>query len=269
MAFFKFLQYLVDILYGLIPRRSPTAQQCAEAKIIAHRGWFKGTDVTENTIEAFERCVDKGIFGIEFDIRWTKDLVPIVHHDLSLMRLFNDQRNISDFNLKELREKFPLIPTLEEVVNHFGKKLHLLVELKYEEFPNLEKQRKVLKEILSKLTEGTDYHLLSLVSSNFEKFCDFKKESMILVSTKNPGQVSSEISKHGYGGFMGHFFLLTTLYFKKHPNIKFGTGFPKNINSFKREINRPEIEWIFTDDPGVFIEYRKKRLLRLSLNSRF
>lgn len=268
MGQLKTLQNLVDLIYGLIPRRSPSLEQCAEAKIIVHRGWFLGVEAIENTLEAFELCVDKGLYGIEFDVRWTKDLVPVIHHDPTLMRLFEDKRKISELNFDELRARFPLIPRLDEVITRFGKKIHLLIELKEEHFPELEKQRKILRETLSVLREGEDYHLLSLASSNFQKFCDYKKESMIMVSTKNPEQVSAEVSKHGYGGFMGHYFLIGDKYFKKHPGIKFGTGFPANVNTFKREILRPEVEWIFTNHPGIFLEYRKKRLLRLSLNSR-
>lgn len=92
-------------------------------KAIAHRGF--SSRYPENTILAFERALDLGADGAEFDVQLTKDGIPVVFHDESLLRITGDERLIKDLTLDELRS-FDLsyrfrgecpaqrIPTLEE-----------------------------------------------------------------------------------------------------------------------------------------------------------
>ena len=168
-----FLQFIVDFIFGILPRKAPSIDDCAKAKVIVHRGWAS-REIKENTLEAFRMCVGKGLFGIEFDVRWTKDLVPVIHHDISLKRVFESDEVLRDLNFSELRSRFPEIPTLEEVVKEFGKKIHLLIEIKQEHFPDLQKQNDILRTVLSTLEEGEDDHILSLHKRNFDDFNFFK-----------------------------------------------------------------------------------------------
>ena len=39
-------------------------------------------------MDAFVLAEEKGVFGIELDFRWTKDLVPVVVHDPDLCLLY-------------------------------------------------------------------------------------------------------------------------------------------------------------------------------------
>lgn len=260
--FLQKLQDIVDFIVGLIPVKAPSLNTVLETKIIAHRGWCLQKKVKENTFAAFDPCLTEEIFGIEFDIRWTRDLVPIVHHDANLERVFGKKEFIKDIDFKSLREACPEIPSLEEVVTRYGKKIHLLIELKKEHFLNLDKQRGILKNILGPLEQVKDYHLLSLSPEVFEKFNIFKKEAMVIVSTINPRQMSGVVVSEGYGGLMGHYVLMSNRLLKRHEKIKLGTGFPKNKNSFFKEMNRDSIDWIFTNHPEVFLKYRKMRIAR-------
>lgn len=92
-------------------------------KAIAHRGF--SSRYPENTMLAFERALDLGADGAEFDVQLTKDGIPVVFHDESLARIAGDTRFIKDLTLQELQQ-FDLsyrfrgqcpaqrIPTLEE-----------------------------------------------------------------------------------------------------------------------------------------------------------
>ena len=52
-------------------------------KVIAHRG--DHTIHPENTLPAFQAALDANAFGIEFDVRLTADLVPVVFHYFTLL----------------------------------------------------------------------------------------------------------------------------------------------------------------------------------------
>lgn len=69
--------------------------------IIAHRG--ASALAPENTIAAFERAIADGAEGIEFDVRLTKDGVPIVFHDARLTRICGRDEKISSLRFKDLR----------------------------------------------------------------------------------------------------------------------------------------------------------------------
>lgn len=72
-------------------------------KYIAHRGL--SSKAPENTTKAFELAgQEQKYFGIECDIRTTKDHQFVVFHDEDLTRMMRMKGKIADFDLKELKE---------------------------------------------------------------------------------------------------------------------------------------------------------------------
>lgn len=69
--------------------------------IIAHRG--ASESAPENTMAAFRRAVEDGAEGIEFDVRLSKDGVPVVVHDAALMRVGKIDGRVRDFTAAELQ----------------------------------------------------------------------------------------------------------------------------------------------------------------------
>ena len=57
--------------------------------VFGHRG--SPTDITENTLASFEKAIDEGVDGLEFDIRLTKDkqivifYIHLEHENLSYL----------------------------------------------------------------------------------------------------------------------------------------------------------------------------------------
>jgi len=92
-----------------VVRRTSNSADC---KIVSHRGEHDNKTVFENTIAAFDRVKKAGVWGIEFDIRWTKDLRPVVFHDRTLQRVFNSNIELNKVTLAELKEQCNLIPSL-------------------------------------------------------------------------------------------------------------------------------------------------------------
>lgn len=71
-------------------------------KIFAHRGY--SSKYFENSKEAFEKCLDLDIYGIEMDVQLTKDGEVVVIHDENLGRLLGINKFVKDLTLSDLKE---------------------------------------------------------------------------------------------------------------------------------------------------------------------
>lgn len=245
----KPLQRGCDWLYTNIPQGLPSRQRIEECKIVSHRGEHDNKRLYENTLPAFESLLGKGIWGIEFDIRWTQDLVPVVFHDADCKRLFGSDIRIAEITAKKLQAQFPKIPLLEEVIQRFGKKFHFMVETKTERYPDPAYQNQVLQELFVDLEPKTDYHFISLDPEMFQFVQFVSNDTFLPVAEFNGKQISELSIQKGYGGITGHYLLLTDeIVDKQHQAGKqTGTGFISSRNCLCRELNRG-IEWIFTNN---------------------
>lgn len=101
-------------------------------KIIAHRG--ASALAPENTLAAFQLALDQGADGIELDVMLSKEGEMVVIHDDSVDRTTNGAGKVADVTLAELKAldagQGEAIPTLAEVLDRFGGKFLINVELK-------------------------------------------------------------------------------------------------------------------------------------------
>lgn len=95
---------------------------------IAHRGLFDD-NIKENTIEAFDNAFNNGYEGIEFDVRLTKDKIPVILHDSFLSRVFGVKGLLRNYTYQELLDKKIDIPKLEDVISRYNNKV-MIIELK-------------------------------------------------------------------------------------------------------------------------------------------
>lgn len=107
--------------------------------VVAHRG--NRVAVPENTIESLQAAVELGVDAIEFDVRMTRDAVPVVIHDATLDRTTNgsgavNARALSELDALDAGAKFTgaqgrrhAIPTLESVLDRF-RDVPLVIEVK-------------------------------------------------------------------------------------------------------------------------------------------
>ncbi len=68
--------------------------------VFAHRG--ASAYALENTLKAFDKALALGADGIELDIQFSKDGLPVVYHDPQLSRLVGTNKLVSDCTLEEL-----------------------------------------------------------------------------------------------------------------------------------------------------------------------
>ena len=102
---------------------------------IAHRGLFdNAADYPENTLAAFQRAVDAG-YGIELDVRLTKDGQLVVAHDDGLQRISGEDVEIADLTYDELSQRRVLastqtVPLFTQVLAVVDGLVPLIVEVK-------------------------------------------------------------------------------------------------------------------------------------------
>jgi glycerophosphoryl diester phosphodiesterase len=87
--------------------------------VIGHRG----TNLGNNKI-AFQKAIALGVDAIEFDVRVSKDGIPIIHHDKDVKNFI-----IKDTSLRQIRTVKPDILTLTEALD-ICKDIPVIIEVK-------------------------------------------------------------------------------------------------------------------------------------------
>ncbi|MBV1882871.1 MAG: hypothetical protein KUG82_14635 [Pseudomonadales bacterium] len=240
---------LADQFFALLPQPYPGQDAWDNCRIVSHRGERDGHRVFENTFAAFDPIVAAGIWGIEFDIRWSLDLVPFVIHDADGKRVFGEDLVIANHTAAEIQEALPLVPDLESFVARYGKKVHLMAELKEEVYPNPAYQQTILKKLFSPLIAAVDYHFISLHTDLFQHVAFLEPSAMLPVSTINASQFSRYALQQNLGGVTGHYLFISDRIIRQHNErgMKVGVGFINSRNSLYRELNRGT-DWLFSNE---------------------
>ena len=138
---------------------------------IGHRGTI--VDYDENTLDAFEIALKSGANYIEFDVRKTIDNKLVIFHDSKVDMLTNTLGDLEKFTYPEIASMhFKLteshVPTLDEVLKKFKKRIKFIVELKSENI-----RESVLKTINNHsllkdcIISGRNLRDLELVKQNY------------------------------------------------------------------------------------------------------
>ena len=256
------LRQILDYFYARWPQSIPSTDRLQQCKIISHRGVYDNLKVFENTFSAFDRAKAQGVWGIEFDLRWTRDLHPVAIHDADLRRVFGSKLEIRKMTLAELKSECPLVPSLAEMIQRYGKQIHLMVEIKAEVYPDPARQGRILKDLFSPLEPEEDYHFLTMTPKMFDLIEFVPKSTFLPIARFNFFRLSTLATRQNLGGIAGHYFLLTAARQKKHQKLrqKMGTGYVNSKNCLFRELNR-NVEWVFSDN-AVELQKIVNRLLQ-------
>jgi glycerophosphoryl diester phosphodiesterase len=110
--------------------------------IIGHRG--ASAVAPENTLAAFEAAIAAGADGIEFDVRMTRDGVPVVIHDETLYRTSRVRGRVADMSADQLNQ-FD-VPSVERLFDLFkSNELVLYLELKDKQMQLVEECCRLVK----------------------------------------------------------------------------------------------------------------------------
>ena len=255
MSFFDRIEsrllHQIDRSFERRPQAAPDLRRLARCRVVSHRGEHDGRVVLENTLPAFDAAAAQGVWGIECDIRWTRDLVPVVIHDPDLRRVFGVPREVAGCTFEALRRHCHGLPSLAEVITRYGGKTHLMVEVKQEAYPEPGRQNRILEGLLASLSPGTDFHLLSLAPEMFRRTPFCPPAACLPVARMNLPQLSRLALRKGYAGVAGHYALVGEALIRRHhaAGQLIGTGYPRSLPVLVREINRG-VDWIFSNHAG-------------------
>jgi len=225
--------------------------------IIGHRG--AAGLAPENTIAALHKGRDVGADILEFDVRLTRDKVPIVIHDSKLLRTHGSKKRVrwsSHESIRQATEKGHKIATLKEVMDEFFGYILLNLEIK-----NIETGR-IIAQYIEKnyIKKPSDWDAIV--------FSSFKTSELYAVRRVSSRANLAMLHDLNPFGFIAH-----------HRQLQFSAvGFHRlHINRLALEIakragiftyvytvNRPEtaalleqkgIDGIVTDNPDRMVQY--------------
>ena len=239
----------VDAVMAALPHRPPPPTRLEAARIISHRGERPTPAVRENTYAAFDPLRDSGVWGLEFDIRFTADGVPVVYHDEDLQRVHGRGERLDQLSQAELASIAPDIPTAAGFVQRYARRFHLMIEIKQEPYPNETAYCRALMEALGSLEPGRDFHLMSLHPAMMDRFVDVPESAKISIARFNIAQISDHVLTRGQAAIGAHYALLTGRRARQHlaAGQELALGFPRSRNSLSREIQRGA-NWLFTNE---------------------
>lgn len=241
-AILHLLERGCDRLLDLRKYPVPDIKQVKPPRIVAHRGAWN-SHVLENSMAAFKSAVELGAWAIEFDIHFTRDGEPVVHHDPSLARIHKNPGMIGSMTYAEIKSAGIDLPHLAEVLAL--KNVHFMVEVKVPMDP---KQVHTLEGHLKNLEPCTDYHLLSL-QSEFVRLTDkLAAKSWILVGDTNVASLARSAEFLGLGGVATHYLMMTKYWISwlHQRGMAAGGGFVPTPNLYRREWGRG-LDWVFTN----------------------
>ena len=98
--------------------------------IYAHRG--ASADFPEHTLAAYEGAIAQGADGFECDLRISKDEVPILWHNASMLERAGNKGLISEMTFAEISRAYPQVLTLDTFLDFaIKRKKGVLLETKH------------------------------------------------------------------------------------------------------------------------------------------
>ena len=110
--------------------------------VVAHRGDWRFAP--ENSLPAFQHCIDEGVDMVELDLQMTSDSVLVLMHDHALDRTSTGNGRVSNFTYEEIKklrlrdglrsETDVHIPTLSEALDLCKDKILINIDKGYDYF---------------------------------------------------------------------------------------------------------------------------------------
>ena len=226
--------------------------------IFGHRG--SPAHITENTISSFEKAIEQGVDGVEFDIRLSKDKKIVIFHDAGLERLAGKNKKIKELTYKQIQTislaQDQKIPLLEDIVPLIHRVKALNIEIKSD---GIMKGHKILTPLIQFLDKHNidDKCIVSSFNPLILWRLKLKRAKTIIGYLYNRNMILHQwnnlvwITRVRPDSLHIHYSLLNSWI------VKWARGKGMKINSYtineKAVSDKAEIDGVFTDN----IEYLK------------
>jgi len=123
--------YILTLTVALLCLTTFESMSQTKNKVIAHRGAWKNTGATENSIAALEHAIKLGCYGSEFDVHMSADSVLYILHDHEIKGTHLEKTTSAELSNIKLANGESL-PTLEAYLKAGSKqkKTRLILEIK-------------------------------------------------------------------------------------------------------------------------------------------
>jgi glycerophosphoryl diester phosphodiesterase len=231
-------------------------------KVIAHRGAWKNTGASENSIASLNHAVKLGCEGSEFDVHMSADSLPVINHDPHIQDLSIARTNASELLVLKLANGEPL-PTLENYLKAGMEqnKTKLILEIKPSELgkgASIALTRKVVSLVEKLHAEAwVDY-----ISFDY----DVCKEVLVLAPYANSAYLKGdktpeELAADKLYGFDYHFSIL-----QKNPGWVTDAKSRKltvnvwtvNDRPMLEELLKQKVDFITTNEPELLLSMVKQ-----------
>jgi len=137
--------------------------------IYAHRG--ASADYPEMTDIAYEAAVAQGADGFECDLRLSRDEVPVLWHNASMLERAGNRGLIAEMNFAEIKRAYPQILTLDDFLDiALVHEKSVLIETKHPVISGNRVEEILLEKIKDrKVVEKIDLSVMSFSWSAIEK----------------------------------------------------------------------------------------------------
>ena len=230
-------------------------------KVIAHRGAWKNTGATENSIAALENAIKLGCYGSEFDVHMSADSVLFVNHDNSIKGTHIEKTASTELSQIKLGNGENL-PTLEAYLKAGSKQKNtrLILEIKTS---NISKERSLALaakcvEMVKKLKVEaiTDY-----IAFDYDVCLKVKQLAPNAhVEYLNGDKTPAEIKAAGLSGIDYHFtvFKKNENWIKEMHDMKLTTNaWTVNDKSAMEWFLEKGVDYITTNEPELLLEMTK------------
>jgi glycerophosphoryl diester phosphodiesterase len=230
-------------------------------KVIAHRGAWKNSGATENSIGALEHAIKLGCYGAEFDVHMSSDSVIFVHHDHAIKGTHIEKTTAAELSSIKLSNGESL-PTLEDYLKTGGKqkKTRLILEIKTS---SVSKERSLA--LAAKCVELVKKHkvekITDYIAFDFDVCLKVKKLApKAHVEYLNGDKTPAEIKAAGLDGTDYHFsvYKKNEGYLKELQDLKLSTNvWTVNDEATMKWFLERNVDFITTNEPELLLKITK------------
>lgn len=236
--------------------------QFIKNSVIAHRGAWKHTGATENSIAALQHAIDMGCEGSEFDVHLSADSVLYVHHDDAIQGVEIEKADAATLSALKLGNGEAL-PTLEDYLKTGMKqnKTKLILEIK----PSaISKERAIAltHRVMNMVRELKAEAWVDYISFDYEVCLEIMKLAPYAkVSYLKGEKTPAELASAGFYGLDYHYSVL-----QKNPSwIKSAKDNKLTINAWTVNdeavmdwLIKEKADFITTNEPEILLKKVKK-----------